>query len=80
MFFLVRNLILVILNHVVGARPEVLVRVADDRQHMGGRFLIVLVGHKALLQQIDGLAAEARQTGVEHQRYQCDDGVLVRSA
>lgn len=76
---LVGYLVLVVLDHVVGTRAEVLVRIADDSQHVGGRLLVVLGGHEALLQQIDRLAAEAGQSSVQHQGYQRDNCILIRT-
>lgn len=64
---LIRYLILVILDHVVGPGAEIEEGAADDAEHEGGRLLVRGVGGKARAQQADSLPAEARQTRVQHQ-------------
>lgn len=47
---LIWNLILIILNHIVGSGSEVLIGIANNGQQMGGRLFVVLGWRKPLLQ------------------------------
>jgi len=62
--FLVGYLVLVVLDHVVGTRAEVLVRVSDDSQHVGGCLLVILGSHESLLEQVNRLSTETWQPSV----------------
>lgn len=77
-FLLIRNLILIILYNIVSTRPEIQEAVPDNLQHVSGCFLIRGSRTEPAQQEFDGLASETREAGIEHQRYQRDDGFVVR--
>jgi hypothetical protein len=72
-------LILIILDHVVGPRPEIQETVADNLQHVRRRLLVGGPRVESPSQQFDRLAPETRQSRVQHERHQRNDRFLVGS-
>lgn len=62
----VRDLVLVVLQHVVGFAPATEEAALDDFNHEGRGFLLTHVGVEPLLEEFDSLSSEARQPCVQH--------------
>ena len=75
---LVRDLVLVILDHVVGLAAPAEVALADDLHHVVGGLALAGAWGEAGAQLFDGVAAETRQPRVQHQRHQRHDRLSVR--
>lgn len=56
--YLIRDLILIILDHIVGSCSEVLERISYDGEHVSRSLFVVFRWCEPLLQQSDGLTAE----------------------
>ena len=76
---LIRNLILSILNHIVGLAAPALRALLDDAQHVDSSLFLGGLRHEASTELLDGLTAETRQARVQHQRHQANDSLLVWS-
>lgn len=64
---LIRDLVLVILYHIICPGPEVEEGVPDDGEHVRRGLLLRGVGREPGAQQADRLPPEAGQPRVEHQ-------------
>ena len=70
---LVRDLVLHVLDHVVGSAPPAEVTVTDHLEHVVGRLPLVGLRGEAGAQLLDGLTTETRQTSVQHEGHQGHD-------
>lgn len=74
---LVRDLVLIILNHIVGLGSEVQARALDHGNHVVGRLSFRHIGLETRSHEFYGLASETGQPGVQHERYQGDDCFVI---
>lgn len=65
---LVWDLVLVILDHVVGFTPVAEEAVLDDFDDEGSCIFLTQSRVEPLFEQFDGLSSEAGQPGVQHER------------
>ena len=73
------NILLVMLEPVVQARPEIVVRIPDDAHHVLCRLPLAEVQHEPVPEPLDcRLALEARQARAEHEVDRVDELVGVR--
>lgn len=64
---LIWDLVLVILDHVVGSTPVAEEAVLDDFDDEGSCIFLAQTRVESLLEQFDGLSSEARKTSVQHE-------------
>ncbi len=76
---LIRDLILDILDHVVGLPAPAQVAICDDLQHVISGFPLTGMHLKATLQLLDRVSTETREPRIEHEGHQGDYGLTVRS-
>ena len=76
--FLIRDLVLIVLQHVIGFAAPVEVAVADDLQHVVGRLAIGGRRREARPELLNGAAAETWQSCVQHEGHQRHNGFPVR--
>lgn len=76
-YTLVRNLILVILNHVICSCAEIIAGVPNDWYNVCCSLLVTSLGSKSCPQKFYGLSTKAGQTCVKHQWHQGDNCLLV---
>lgn len=77
---LIRDLILIILYHVVSFRTEIEVAVTYYIEHKGRCFSIGSCWHESTSQELYCLSTETWQAGVEHKRHQRNYCLLVGPA
>lgn len=74
---LVWDLVLVILDHVVGSTPVAEEAVLDDFDDEGSCILLTQTRVESLLEQFDGLSSEAGKASVQHEVNQGDNSIHV---
>ena len=65
--YLVIDLVLLILQHIISAGAIIQVAVFDDFDHVIGGFALRRIGTKACTQLWNGLTAKARKIRIQHQ-------------
>lgn len=77
---LIWNLVLIVLDHVIGFAAPAEVAVTDDLPHVVGSLSLSGGRSKSLAELFNGVTTEARQPCIQHQGHHGDNSFLVRPA